>query len=104
MPIWSGRFHFKVNEECDIDYLRGAMGGFVYATVRANNETGFVTKVMRSLAARGLTGDSEFDELRDISEEYANGELSAEWMDMCRRTIATDEAVFATFRLYDNGK
>lgn len=98
--IWSGLFHFRVNPDCDIDYLRGAVGGFVNAIAVAHTSDEFVAKVSSALEDRKLSSNTA-EQLENISSGYVQRSLSDEWMSLCRDALNSGEVSFTTFDLYD---
>ena len=98
--MWSGRFHFLVNPEYNIDYLRGAMGGYVSAICLTNSKEEFIARALDALRDRQLSPDDEIDEIEDISTIYCEGMLSDEWMAHCRLASETGDVSFNGFDLY----
>jgi hypothetical protein len=100
--LWSGKFHFLVRSDCDLEYLQGAIGGFVSAIALADSEGSFVQIVFTALRSRKLEPDDEFDEIENLSERYRNKHLSDEWTGLSDFALDTGRAVFNTFDLYDS--
>ena len=100
--VWSGRFHFLVNPECNIDYLRGAMGGYVSAICLAESKEEFIARAFQALRDRKLSPDEGFDEIEDISAIYHDGMLSDEWMALGKLASESGDVSFNCFQLYDS--
>jgi len=98
--LWSGRLHFLVNPECEIDYLQGRMGGYVSAICSAQSKEEFLARAFDALRRRQLTPNEEFDEIEDISAKYYGKTLSDEWMALCESAIETGDVAFNCFDLY----
>jgi len=99
--LWSGKFHFLVKPDCDLEYLQGAMGGFVSAISLTDSQVSFLQTVFAELKNRKLTPDDEYDEIEELCGKYRNGDLSDEWIELCNLALDTGEVVFNTFDLYD---
>jgi hypothetical protein len=99
--VWSGRFHFLINAECNIDYLQGRMGGYVSAICLAKSKEKFISRTLDALRDRQLSPNEEIDELEDISTQYRDGTLSDEWMSLCKLATETGDVAFNCFDLYD---
>lgn len=100
--LWCGRFHFVVNADCNLEYLAGAKGGFVYAVGNAVDQDDFISLGSSALAERMLTVDAKVDDLEELTSMYLKGNLSPEWMDLGKSALETGAIQFATFRLYDS--
>jgi len=98
--VWSGKFHFLVNPECNIDYLQGAIGGYVSAICLAKSKEEFIARAFDAFRKRQLSPDEEFDEIENISAEYNDGALSGEWMGLCKLASETGNVSFNGFDLY----
>jgi hypothetical protein len=98
--LWSGRFHFLVNAECNIDYLQGSMGGYVSAICLAGSQEEFIARAFEALRNRQLSPDEEFDEIEDLSVQYHNETLSDEWMALCKLASESGDVSFNCFQLY----
>lgn len=102
--VWSGRFHFLVNAECNIDYLQGGIGGYVSAICAARSRKEFIARAFEALRDRQLSPDDEFDEIEDISAMYRNGMLSDEWMTLGKLAAETGDVAFNCFDLYSSAE
>jgi hypothetical protein len=100
--LWSGQFHFLVSPECDIDYLKGAKGGFVSAIATAPSELNFIDRATSALEERMLRPDAERDLIEEITASYLDGKLSDEWVRLCELTLETGEVGFNGFDLYNS--
>ena len=98
--VWSGRFHFLVNQDCNLEYLRGGMGGYVSAIAAAKTREQFISKALDSLRDRQLTPDREIEEVEDISTKFREGTLSDEWMALCKLAFKSGDVAFNEFDLY----
>jgi hypothetical protein len=98
--VWSGRFHFLVNRDCNLEYLRGRMGGYVSAISVAKTKEQFISKALDSLRDRQLTPDKEIEEVEEISAKFLEGTLSDEWMALCKLAFESGDVAFNEFDLY----
>lgn len=98
--IWSGRFHFLIRPDCDLEYLQGAIGGYVSAIALADSEESFMQTAFAALVERKVTPNNEYEEIEDISEKYRKRDLSDEWMELCNYALNTGRVAFNNFELY----
>jgi hypothetical protein len=99
-PLWSGQFHFLVSPDCELDHLRGRVGGYVSAIASADSQEIFIRDVFVELKSRQLVPDDEYEAIEEISQLYRNGGLSDKWMALCKLALNTGRVAFDTFDLY----
>jgi hypothetical protein len=98
--LWSGRFDFLIRPDCDVEYLRGRMGGYVNAIGLADSKEAFLGAVFSELQSRNVNPDDEYDEVEELSEKYLAGNLSDEWLALSDFTLKSGDIAFTTFDLY----
>jgi hypothetical protein len=98
--LWSALFHFAVDSNCNIDYLRGAKGGYVNAVSLAVTNSDFIARVFQAMGERQLTL-IDFSKVKHFSVSDPPEKLSQEWKELAKKAIAHGDVQFTEFQLYD---
>jgi hypothetical protein len=101
-PLWSALFHFAVDSDCSVDYLRGAKGGYVNAVSCAVAQSDFITRVFQALSDRQLTL-IDFKDIQRFCPFDPHENLSKAWSDLSMKALASGKVEFTEFHLYDEG-
>jgi len=100
--LWTGLFHFAVDSDCSIDYLRGAKGGYVSAVSRAVTTSDFIERVFRALCERQLT-PIDFSGITRFTPCDPMQNPSLEWAELSKKALLGGEVEFTEFHLYNEG-
>jgi len=100
--LWSALLHFAVDSDCNVDYLRGAKGGYVNAVCRAVATSDFTTRVFQALSERQLTL-IDFSGVRRFTVSDPNENLSSEWIELSQKALVSGKVEFTEFQLYNEG-
>ena len=98
--LWSGLFHFAVDSDCSVDYLRGAKGGYVNAVSCAAATPDFIARVFQALCERQLTL-IDFSDVNRFDPRDPTENLSPDWAELSKKALASGEVEFTEFELYD---
>lgn len=96
-PLWSALAEFEVKPECELDYLKGAKGGYVHAFASANTALELADRVGAALTNLDLIPRK----LEGIEQIYESSTLSHEWTALCAKASTGGDVVFGEFFLYD---